>query len=90
MLRPRSTSHLPPIVAFRILSSRVLDVTFTSFVCVLTFFTVSLLGFGSVRGNVSGMSLRGDFRGWFTSLLFSTARIQYTIHVILNVREGRT
>lgn len=51
-----------------------------------------LLGFGSVRvrGSVSGTPLRGDFRGWSTSLLLGTTRIQYTIYDLVNARKGRT
>ena len=48
--------------------------------------------FGMVRGERlrHATVVRGDFRGWFTSLLFSATRIQYTIHELLNVREGWT
>lgn len=56
--------------------------------------SLQFLSLGSVRYG-SGERLRyaamWRFRGWFTSLLFSTTRIQYTMYdLLMNVREGRT
>jgi len=91
---PRSTPHPPRIVAFRILSSRVLDVTFTSFVCVLTFSTVSG-SLGSVRygyGVASparryvAISVDGLPRSFSALRVFST-RLVYDL---VNARKGRT
>lgn len=52
----------------------------------LTFFTVSPLG--SVWYEETSPACRYGFRGWFISFLFSTTRIQYTIHDLLKYAEG--
>ena len=75
--------------------SRVLDVTFTSLVCIHTTFTVSSFGFGLARGSAVGihrwllplslslLKLRWRSRGQYTSLPPSTAHVfstRYTIY----------
>jgi len=72
----------------------VFPMCYVYFICMCPYLLHSfwLLGFGSVRvrGSVPSTPLRGDFRGWSTSLLLGTTRIQYTIYDLVNARKGRT